>query len=101
MQLRKLSKAESALWHINDCRRHIFMDYMSDKAKARRNVLCVHCFVDDWPRIFIVADRYIAKGEELLSYYGPSYEDNIYAQRRDVGMLAKCNASKRGDSTSY
>jgi len=90
--MRMKNDAYSVLWDINDCRKDIWMDQATEEDEAKRNVVAVQCKVNGWPRTFIVVDKAIKAGHELLSFCGIGYEDNIYAQQRDSAIRAMLNS---------
>lgn len=61
------------LMRINDCRKDIKMQHMTDQDKQIQNISFQLYFVNGWPMIMVVASKDIAVGEALWADYGPHY----------------------------
>ena len=73
-------KQKGILCFMNDCRQDMECQKPSKDDKKHLNVRFVTSYHRGWPRIFGVAVKDIAAGEELLSFYG-DYSDVLNQDR--------------------
>eukprot|EP01084_Bolivina_argentea_P226446 382525_1 len=68
--------------YINDCRKDIFCEILTDDDKTYQNCKFVVSKINGWPNVFIITTKQILKGNELYLDYGNYYCNCIKQNNR-------------------
>eukprot|EP01083_Nonionella_stella_P075094 203928_1 len=75
------------LIYINDCRKTLTEDALTDEDATVQNVKFIEATVQGWPSVFVVTKRDIQNGEELLLDYGKDYSRLVMENKRWNQMI--------------
>ncbi|ETO15798.1 hypothetical protein RFI_21565 [Reticulomyxa filosa] len=66
------------LWCLfNDCRKNINVQTPTTDDLRFQNCEFVQVTVDGWTSVFVVTNKYVKKGEDLMLYYGQTYGESL------------------------